>query len=178
MNYSLILAKKGSGGWLWVDPASGKERGVCTVGEACGKLGLSRRQVYRHIASGTLESHGKVFGEWLLDRAAVERLASSPSSAQPVPARMSVLFSEYDISRLNAGRDRTTVVTRILDRGTRDEVRWLLRRLPLRAVKDCLIQDGARLMSDRALRLWSLYFGVTPKPLPEWRARGNPWSAR
>lgn len=174
----MVLAKKASGGWLLVDPASGKERGVCTVAEACGRLGLSRRQVYRHIASGTLESPGKAFGEWLLNRTAVERLVSAPSSAQPIPARMRTLFPEYDIARLNAGRDRSIVVTRILDRGTREDVRWLLRRLPLPSVKDILVEDGARLLSERALRLWSLYFRVTPKPLPEWRARGSLWGGR
>ena len=174
----MVLARKASGGWLLVDPASGKERGVCTVAEACGRLGLSRRQLYRHIASGTLESHGKAFGEWLLDRTAVERLASAPSSTQPIPARMRSLFPEYEISRLNAGRDRSIVVTRILDRGTREEVRWLLRRLPLASVKDVLVKDGARLMSDRALRLWSLCFRVTPKPLPGWRSMGGRWGGR
>jgi hypothetical protein len=164
-----------SAGWLLADPAGGEPRRVCTVREACRRLSLSRRQVYRLRAAKTLASHGKIFGEWLLDRDSVERLARSPASAQPIPARLKTLFPEYDLAGLNAGRDRTLVVSRILDRGRLADVRWLLGRLPEDDIVRFIVEDGARLLSRRSLRLWSLVFSAAPKAPPKWRTKENPW---
>lgn len=175
MKYEMVLARGRTGGWLLVDSSSGTERALCTVAEACRKLSLSRRQVYRLISSKALTSHGKAFGELLLDRGGVEHLARSPASAQPIPARLQPLLPEYDVSRLNAGRDRTLVISRILERGGLDDVRWLLRRLPRKAVARFIEEDGARLLSRRSLRLWSLFFEAVPKALPKWRTGANPW---
>ena len=174
MKYDIALVQRGGDWWLKA-AGRGRARRVCTVAEACARLRRGRRQVYRLIGSEVLPARGKVFGEWLLDRDSVERLARSPLTRQPVPARLQVLFPEYDLASLNVGRDSSLIVTRVLDRGTRAEVRWLNRRLPRKVIVRCIEEDGARLMSRRALRLWSLYFGVEPRPLPEWRTRTNPW---
>ena len=66
-------------------------------------------------------------------------------------------------------------MTRVLDRGSAAEVRWLRRRLTRGEIVRCLEQEGARLMSPRSLRLWSLCFGARPRPLPGWRKADNPW---
>ncbi|MFA5138867.1 MAG: hypothetical protein WC728_06490 [Elusimicrobiota bacterium] len=174
MKYDMLLARSDSGGWLLLDPAGGKPREVCTVKEACRSLSLSRRQVYRLLSTGVLASHGKAFGEWLLDSAGVERLSRAPSAAQPIPARLAPLFPEYEVSKLNAGRDRTVVISRVLDRGRLEDIRWLLRRLSKGDVSKFIEQDGSRLLSRRSLRLWSLVFEVVPKALPKWR-RADPW---
>jgi hypothetical protein len=175
MKYDINLVHSRSSGWLLVDPAGGKPRGVCTVREACRRLSLSRRQVYRLVVARTVATHGKIFGEWLLDRDGVESLARSPASAQPIPARLKPLFPEYDLARLNAGRDRTMVISRVLDRGRLSDVRWLLGRLPKKDFIRFIEEEGARLMSRRSLRLWSLVFAAVPKALPKWRTKENPW---
>ena len=175
MKYDMSLVHSRSGGWLLVDAATGRPREVCVVREACRRLSLSRRQVYRLIASRTIAAHGKIFGEWLLDRDGVERLARFPASAQPIPAKLKTLFPEYEVSRLNAGRDRMLLISRVLDRGRLKDVRWLIGRLPKRDILRFLKEDGARLMSRRSLRFWSLFFNVVPKPLPQWRTKANPW---
>ncbi|MBI4349332.1 MAG: hypothetical protein HY553_21010 [Elusimicrobia bacterium] len=156
-------------------PGRGRSTRICTVAQARRRLGRSRRQVYRLVASGVLPSAGKAFGELLLEADAVERLAGAPRSPQPIPAGLAPLFPEYELSRLNVGRDRSLVVTRVLDRGTSAEIRWLLRRLSRGQIARCIREDGARLLSPRSLKLWSLCFRVTPKPLPAWRGAPNPW---
>lgn len=170
----MALLRRDGEWWVRV-PGRGRSKRSCTVAQASRRLGRSRRQVYRLAASGVLPLLGKAFEELLLEKDAVERLAGAPLSPQPIPARLAPLFPEYDLSRLNVGRDRSLVVARVLDRGIAAEIRWLLRRLPRRDIARCVQEDGARLLSARSLKLWSLYFGVTPKPLPAWRGAANPW---
>lgn len=175
MKFETLLAREPRGG-LWLKTSgAGRARRVCTVSEACRRLSRTRRQVYRYIAEKTLEPCGKLLGEWLLDLDSVTRLAQSPSAAQPLPARLQAFFPEYDVARLNAGRDRVTVLSRLLESGSRGDVRWLLKRYRLEDIRRFLREDGARLLSPRSLRLWSLYFRVRPRPLPDSRRRANPW---
>lgn len=174
MKCDLALMRRG-GEWRLRVAGRGRSKRICTVAQACARLGRSRRHVYRLVAASVLPSLGKAFGKLLLDRAAVERLVGAPRSPQPIPARLAPLFPEYDLSTLNVGRDRSLIVTRVLDRGASVEVRWLLRRLPRAGIARSIQEEGARLMSPRSLRLWSLCFGVRPKPLPAWRSAANPW---
>ncbi|MFH1726168.1 MAG: helix-turn-helix domain-containing protein [Elusimicrobiota bacterium] len=153
----------------------GRARPVCTVKEACSLLKRTRRQVYRHIENGILPSMGKVLGEWLLDRTAVERLGRDPLFAQPVPARLQPLFPEYRVGDLNAGRDRVMILARVLEGGGRSDMKWLLRRYGRKDIARFLEEDGSRLLSARALRLWALFFRVRPRPVPSWRRAANPW---
>jgi hypothetical protein len=140
-------------------------------------LRRSRRQVYRYLRSGELRAAGKLLGEWLLERGDVVRLARSPLAVQPVPSRLQPLFPEYDTSSLNAGRDRALALSRVLELGGLGEARWAFRRYSRKEIAAFLRADGARMLSPRALRLWSLYLGVRPRTVPSWR-RASPWSDR
>ena len=151
-----------------------KPRRVCTVKEACAVLKRTRRQVYRQINNGTIESAGKMLDEWLLDLESVQRLAHHPLSPQPIPKRLQSLLPEYDISKLNAGKDKIILISRILENGNKEDLRWLMRRYLSVELTAFLQDDGARLLSPRALRLWSLYFQVKIHPMPSWRSP-NPW---
>lgn len=173
MKYDLILTQDSSGN-LWLK-SGGRARRVLTVSQAGRKLRRSRRQLYRHISEGTLETGGKILGEWVLDAESVERLADNPLSAQPVPHLLQTLFPEHEVSRLNAGRDKVLILGRVLANGGLSNLRWLLKRYGRAAVRRFLEEDASRLLDSRALRLWSLCFRAQPKSPPSWRRTADPW---
>lgn len=171
MIFEIVLKQK-AGGALFLE-AGGRNTEVCTVSEAARLLGRSRRQIYRHIESGLLKPEVKLLGEWLLDAAEVKRTACSPLAVQPLPRKLEPLFPEYGISGLNAGRDKTLIISRVLEQGGAEEIRWLFKRYRRGDLAAFIKEDGARLLSPRSLRLWSLVLGAKPKPVPEWRNSGT-----
>ncbi len=152
-------------------------RRVCTVAGACRVLRRSRRQVYRYLESGDLVPAGKVLGQWLVERDSVERLSRSPMTAQPVPSRLQRLFPEHDMARLNAGRDRDLILSRVLEAGSLEDAKWAFQRYGAPAIARFLEAEGSRQLPPRSLRLWSLYLGVRPRPAPPWRGT-DPWHDR
>lgn len=170
MNMSLSLTQKSDGALSL--KAGGRTRAVCTVSQAARILGRTRRQVYRYIKTGLLKPETKLLGEWLLDAAEVERSARSPLAVQPLPKMLGPLFPEYDISKINAGRDKTLVISRVLENGGLDEIKWAFKRYSRGELSAFVVEDGARLLGSRSLRLWSLVLGAKPKPVPAWRNSG------
>jgi hypothetical protein len=175
MNIERRLIHKADGTLLL--ESGGRVAEVCTVTEAALTLGRTRRQVYRYIETGLLRPEAKMLGEWLLDAEEVRGAASRPLSVQPLPRRLAPLFPEYDIAALNAGRDRTLVLARVLESGGRADVDWAFRRYSRAELAAFIREDGARLLSPRSLRLWSLVLKVKPGKLPEWR-KLVPWDRR
>ncbi|MEK7858063.1 MAG: helix-turn-helix domain-containing protein [Elusimicrobiota bacterium] len=173
MNISFGL-RQDSDGVLWFDKAPKPPRRVLTVAAACRRLRRTRRQVYRLMKAGRLGPPEKMLGGWLLDQSAVESLAQAPLTAQPLPARLKPLLPEYDPKALNAGKDGVLIISRVLEGGGREDLRWLLKRYPRREIRRVVEEEGSRLLSARSRRLWSLVFKVTPRPLASWR-RSDPW---
>lgn len=170
MNIALSLTRKSDGG-LFLE-AGGRTRAVLTVAQAARILGRTRRQVYRYIETGFLKPETKLLGEWLLDAAEVEKTARSPLAVQPLPKRLGPLFPEYEISKINAGRDKTLVISRVLENGGLDEIKWVFKRYSRGELSNFIEEDGGRLLGARSLRLWSLVLGTHPKPVPAWRNAG------
>jgi len=173
MKFNIAL-KRDAAGALWLETASGPPRRVVTVAAACRRLRRTRRQVYRLLKAGRLGSPEMLLGEWLLDWAAVEGLSRAPLAVQPLPGRLKPLFPEYETKALNAGKDAVLVISRVLESGGREDLRWLLGRYPNRTIRRVLEEEGGRLLSARSRRLWSLVFQATPRPLAPWRGK-DPW---
>ena len=169
-----IALRQNTEGALWLEKAPQPPRRVVTVATACKRLRRTRRQVYRLMKSGRLGPIEKMLGEWLLDQAAVEGLARAPLSAQPLPGRLQPLFPEYDRKTLNVGKDSVLIISRVLESGGREDMRWLLKRYPGREIRRVIEEEGSRLLSPRSRRLWSLVFNATPRPLAAWR-QADPW---
>jgi len=167
MNIELTLVQKSDGG-LFLE-MGGRTVEVRTVAHTARILGRTRRQVYRYIETGLLEPKAKLLGEWLLDAEEVERLARQPLAVQPLPKRLSPLFPEYDISKINAGKDKMLVISRVLENGGLNEIKWAFKRYARQELSEFIKEDGARLLGSRSLRLWSLVLGAKPKPVPAWR---------
>src|SRR3989304_3572086 len=120
---------------------------------------------YRLMQAGRLGPIEKLLGEWLLDQAAVERLGRTPLSAQPLPGRLKPLFPEYEPKALNAGKDSVLIISRVLEGGGREDVRWLLKRYSRQVIRRVIEEEGSRLLSPQSRRLGSLVFKATPRPL-------------
>lgn len=170
MNTEIQLTQKSDG--ILLLQTGGRSARVCTVAQAAASLKRTRRQVYRYIETGLLRPEAKMLGEWLLDAAEVEKAALRPRTAQPLPEKLSHLFPEYDLSGLNAGRDKTLVIARVLESGGRAEIDWAFKRYGRAELASFVKEDGSRLLGARSLRLWALVLGAVPVPLPEWRRSG------
>ena len=170
MNTVLSLIQKSDGTLLL--ETGGRSGEVRTASEAARLLKRTRRQIYRYIETGLLKPKAKLLGEWLLDAAELEKMAERPLSAQPLPKKLGHLFPEYDTAKLNAGRDKTLTISRVLGNGGMGEINWAFKRYTRRELADFIVTDGTRLLDSRSLRLWSLVLGVKPRPVPAWRNDG------
>lgn len=154
---------------------------VFPTGEACARLGRSRRHVYRYVARGWLHPVVKFSGELFFDAREVKALESARPASRPksparrpsVPRRLKPLFPEYDLQTLEPNRDADLILSRILERGDAPALRWALRYFSRKRRCQFLKTQGQRLLSDRALRFWSWLWRVSPLPGgPAWRRGG------
>jgi len=173
MKFALGLEQDAEGA-LWLEKPPQPPRRVVAVATACRRLRRTRRQVYRLMKAGHLGPLEKMLGEWLLDHGAVEGLARAPLAAQPLPGRLQPLFPEYEPKALNAGRDSALIISRVLESGGREDLRWLLTRYSSGVIRRVIEEGGSRVLSPQSRRLWSLVFKATPLPLAAWR-QADPW---
>src|SRR5437773_660195 len=76
------------------------------MGEACRRLGRSRRHLYRYVVCGWLRPAVKFSGELFFDEKDLDTLAAAPRGRRRgVPAAMALLFPEYDRCVLEPERD-------------------------------------------------------------------------
>jgi hypothetical protein len=153
---------------------------VTTLREVCRRFRKSRRQVYRYLQTGSLQPLGKFLGEWLFDGREVDRLAKrfdrlKRQRSLRLPSGFKPLFQEHDAGALHPALDAELIISRILDRGTAKEVRWLFQHYPSREIRAVLSQQGPRLLSDRSLQFWSWWFEIPAIGRPAWRRRGRQW---
>lgn len=167
MKYEMQLAL-GKDNKLSVRRAGEAAVRVCTVKDATKILNKTRRQIYRYLQGGVLVNRGKFLGEWLLDFQSVKNLCGFPMRTQPIPARFEYLFPEYDIAKLNVGKDRVVIISRILEYGNAKELGWLKTRYSLNEIKSFVKNNASRLLTARSLNFWALYYNVTPKK-SSWR---------
>lgn len=148
---------------------------ILRMSEACRRLGLSRRHLYRYVARGWLRPAARFSGELFFDVHELEGLERGRGRRRALPASMAGLFPEYDLRSLEPDRDSSMILSRILERGTRRQIQWALRRYPLARRKGFLKAEGQRLLSGRAYRFWTWLWGVRPPAGPYWREKGRTW---
>lgn len=170
--YFLLEQKKDKSLYFQEDRTSEKIQ-VCSVLKTCKLLKKSRRQIYRYINSGLLHPVAKVLNELLLEYEEIKKLRQTPLFTHPLPSTLTILFPEYPLSSLNAGKDRKLIIARILENGSLSQLRWLFKKYKKRDIVKTFKEDGARLLSQKSCALWAHYFHVTLKSL--WRIQNNPW---
>ncbi|MFH1262856.1 MAG: hypothetical protein V1495_05370 [Pseudomonadota bacterium] len=149
-----------------------------TVMDACALLGRSRRQIYRYLESRQLEPKGRLGQELLVDADSLSRIAAGARSNRPLPAGFQSHFPEYRVRDLHPSRDRTVVLSRLLEHGTYEDLRWMCRRYSRATLRAFVKGEGARLLSKRSANFWGVIFGVK-SAAPSGRDLGlDPWRKR
>lgn len=178
MKYNKILSED-SVGRIWYRSNDNPHfREVFSVTKAAKILKRTRRQVYRYIKAGILKTAGKMLGEWLITQDSANLVQANPLMVQPLPSRFKRFFPEFRIQDINPGKDRITVISRLLEQGDLNDIRWLIKRYGSEELKKVVIHEGNRLLSPRALRQWLLFFGIFKKPNKNKNRFKNPWDSR
>ena len=77
------------------------------------------------------------------------------------PAVRACLWS-YDVSMLEMERDRTLIITNILNYGTKEATDWLFSQYSAPLIASVIQTPLPGRWDKKSLALWSLIFGVTP----------------
>ena len=78
------------------------------------------------------------------------------------PAVRACLWS-YDISKLNLERDKTLIITNVLNYGTKEATDWLFSQYSASHIATIVQKPLPGRWDKKSLALWSLVFGVTPE---------------
>jgi hypothetical protein len=89
-------------------------------------------------------------------------------------------FWEYDPARLSWEGSRHTIVTRLLQSGGWDAVRWLRAHVSDDELRELLVRRRGRGIDPKRLRFWGLILDLPREQVDEWIAvaRSNPWHQR
>ncbi len=156
-----------------VDPGGRRQtvQPVLTVQHLCRLLRRSRRQVYRYLRSGRLQPCARILGQWLFDPEQADRFRE-----QHLPFSLRPFFWDVRLSDLSAQRHRDFILSRLLEFGDRQAVRWALRTYPRDSIVAFLERRGASLLSKRAWIFWASQWGLRSRVgLNRWRRRGRHW---
>lgn len=77
------------------------------------------------------------------------------------PAVRACLWS-YNISALDLERDKTLIITNVLNYGTKEATEWLFLQYPASHIADVIQTPLPGRWDKKSLALWALVFGVTP----------------
>ncbi|MFA6585532.1 MAG: hypothetical protein WCS97_03790 [Candidatus Paceibacterota bacterium] len=78
------------------------------------------------------------------------------------PAVRACLWS-YDVSALDLERDKTLIVTNVLNYGTKAATEWLFSQYSVTQIVAVIQKPLPGRWDKKSLALWSLIFGVTPE---------------
>lgn len=85
-----------------------------------------------------------------------------------IPETMAPLFPEYDFTTLDVEADAELVMERVLEYGTRTELRWLFAHYGQDKIRDFVRRRGYRALSRRTFAYWRLVLGVNEYQRPPW----------
>lgn len=71
-----------------------------------------------------------------------------------IPRSLAWLFPEHDGSSLDPERDYRVILSRILEQGRMDDVRWAVGRYGLARIHEFLRDEGHPELSPRTIALW------------------------
>ena len=78
------------------------------------------------------------------------------------PAARACLWS-YDLSALDQERDATTIITNVLNYGTKEATDWLFTTYPASRIATVLEKPLPGRWDKKSLALWALIFDVSPE---------------
>jgi hypothetical protein len=79
------------------------------------------------------------------------------------PQAVRACLWSYDISALDLERDKTLVITNVLNYGTKEATDWLFATYSVPNISAVIQTPLPGRWDEKSLALWSLVFGVTPE---------------
>ncbi len=77
-----------------------------------------------------------------------------------LPSTAAPFFQEYTFTKLNAEKDASLIIERLLAYGNRAELRWMFERYGHARVKEWLAESGARRLPKRRYHMWCVLLDV------------------
>jgi hypothetical protein len=90
------------------------------------------------------------------------------TSATDLPPSSAWLFPEYIFDRMNTRDYANVIIERILDRGSWDQIRWLLESYGRPTIGEWVKLHGYRRLNKRAFHYWCWMLGITEYRKPPW----------
>ena len=90
------------------------------------------------------------------------------AGSERFPPDVAWLFPEYDLEAMGIDHHRGVIIERILERGSWEQVRWLLATYGQVQVAEWVRRHGFRLLSKRSFALWRLVLGIEDYVAPAW----------
>jgi len=80
-----------------------------------------------------------------------------------VPPAVRACLWSYAVSALDIERDRTLIITNVLNYGTKEATEWLFSQYSARQIAAVVQKPLPGRWDKKSLALWALLFGVTPE---------------
>ena len=78
------------------------------------------------------------------------------STKSPIPKSLSPFFQEYNLEKLDLKRSAATIIERVLQYGTRTEIRWLFQIYPREKIRGWVEKWGNYALPEPHLSFWML----------------------
>ena len=79
-----------------------------------------------------------------------------------LPSAVRSCLWSYDLAKLDRERDKVTIITNVLNYGTKEATDWLFKTYPTNEIAVIVEKPLPGRWDKKSLALWSLVFGVAP----------------
>ncbi len=80
--------------------------------------------------------------------------------SSPIPTTLAPFFQEYDLTRLDLQQARDTIIERVLQFGSREEIRWLFQTYPRAEIRAWVERWGDLALPEPHRTFWRLVLGL------------------
>lgn len=85
-----------------------------------------------------------------------------------IPPTLTRYFQEYRVEDLDVERNADLIIERVLEFGTRTELRWLFATYGADRIRDFVRRRGFRKLSKRAFTFWRTVLRIKEYGRPPW----------
>ena len=78
-----------------------------------------------------------------------------------LPLSLAPFFQEYDLAKLDLHRSAGTIIERVLQYGSRAEIRWLFQVYPRQQIADWVRRWGQYALPEPHLTFWRLVLSIS-----------------
>ena len=91
-----------------------------------------------------------------------------PLAPNGLPLGSAWLFPEHEFSRMHPETFGSVIIERILERGSVEQVRWLIQQYKPKVIAAWVRRYGYRRLSHKVFEYWRWVFGIKRYHRPPW----------